>query len=410
MPAGELGSAGLTRRIAGLGLGGDGPAIVVPEAGWRGFLDRVKAERLSGLAMAGMRDGRLLVPDGRAPELRDAHRSAMLQSLALERVLVRVAGAFRGEGIEAVVLKGPTLAALYPDPSWRPFGDLDLMVRGEDWQRSCAVLAGMGFGRVLPEPRSHFDVRFGKAATHRAEDGLEVDLHRTLVVGPFGLWMDPDELHRRSVPFRLGGVALRRLDDTAQLVHACVHAALGWRPPLLLSLRDVVQVLDRATVDWELFGDVVRRWKLDVVVRHAFSAVVETLGASLRTEATPFLSATPGRRELRALRAYTSPRRARGGLAVATLRAVPGARGKMAYLRALVMPERSFLAARGRGRTSYLRRWVVPLRWLLERPPAAADGSGPPAEPDARTKDNEASRDREGMTPTGASRDGRSDP
>ena len=43
-----------------------------------------------------------------------------------------------------------------------------------------------------------------------------------------------DELFEDVATFRVGGRTLRRLGDTMSLLHACVHASLGARPPLLV--------------------------------------------------------------------------------------------------------------------------------------------------------------------------------
>ena len=82
--------------------------------------------------------------------------------------------------------------------------------------------------------------RFGKASVHtHPDDDIEVDLHRTLVVGPFGLWIRPEELLERREPFLLAGQKLSRLDDTGMLLNVAMHASLGWSPPRLVPLRDV---------------------------------------------------------------------------------------------------------------------------------------------------------------------------
>jgi hypothetical protein len=277
--------------------------------------------------------------------------------------------AFLDRGIENVVLKGPALAhTFYPEPSWRPFSDLDLLVRGRDWRRACGVLEEMGYKRDLPEPRPGFDERFGKAASHTAPNGLSLDLHRTLVVGPFGLWLDPEELFRTTVPFSVGGRVMRRLNDSGLLIHACMHASLGWASPLLLTVRDVAQVALQADVDWASFEDFARRWRLRAVVRHAFDTARSMLKIDPPAKARLLIGEEPTRREQRALRAYTTERRFRGGTAVSTMRAIPGVRAKAAYIRGLLLPSREFLEARsGGGPASYFRRWAVPLRWVRRR-------------------------------------------
>jgi hypothetical protein len=258
----------------------------------------------------------------------------------------------------------------YPAPTWRSFGDLDLLVRAEQWQTATAVLLQSGFRRDLPEPRVGFDERFGKAVEFTSEDGYQVDLHRTLVLGPFGLWMKPEELFDHAVPIEVGGTSHLRLDDAGLLVNACMHASLGWTPPLLLPLRDVVQILQVAAVDWALVADWARRWRLTTVIHHAFRSASEAFGVHLPQEARRYVEMEPSRRETLALRAYTTDRRRLGGMQLSMARAIPGVRGKAAFLRAMVLPDREFLAVRapgGRGRPSYLRRWAVPMRWLRSK-------------------------------------------
>jgi hypothetical protein len=265
-----------------------------------------------------------------------------------------------------VVLKGPALAhSVYPDPSWRSFADLDLLVRTEDWRRALGVLAELGCTRRLPEPRPGFDERFGKAATHRTPEGEEIDLHRTLVLGPFGLWIRPEELFGRTAAFEVGGRGLPRLDGAGLLLNACVHAALGQRRPFLQTVRDVAQVAAVAEIDWEALGRWARDWRLGAVLRHAFAQASEALGTPWPVGAREALAREPSRREARLLAAYTGRGRDRGGTALATLHAIPGLRSKAAYLRALLLPDRRFVVARsgnGGGR-GYVRRWVVALKW-----------------------------------------------
>jgi hypothetical protein len=363
----------LARRVAGFALPGSSngtESLSVPEELWPSFKSAVKAQRLTGLAVAGAEDGWLRLSEAQEEDLLADHRDAMVWALMIERSLVSLASAFEEAGIGFVVLKGPTFAhTVYPDPSWRPFSDLDLLVRTQDWSRACSVLESRGFRRDLPEPRAGFDERFGKAATHTGKDGLQVDLHRTLVLGPFGLWLDPSELFGRTVAFALAGRTLRRLDDTALLLHACMHASLGWNPPMLLSLRDVAEVAGRGEVDWPGAVHLAQKWRLAAVVRHAFGAAERLVGAEAPEGAQELLRLRPRRREWRALDAYTTDRRARGGMALTTLWAIRGIGSKAAYVRGLLFPDRKFLAARmrGPGRASYRGRWKVAFRWLHAR-------------------------------------------
>jgi len=358
----------LSTRIAAFGLPpAERPPVSVDEEIWPVLSQVLTTRRLTGIALAALDEGWLSLPAGCADDLVERHREQMLQCLAIERSLLRVASAFRREGVGFCVLKGPVLAAFYPDPSWRSFGDLDLLVRTSEWRRACEVLAAIGYRRDMPEPRRGFDERFGKAATHTNPEGLQLDLHRTLTLGPFGLWLDPERLIDGSVPFTLGGTVFDRLSDTDTLLHACMHASLGWAPPLPLPVRDVAQVALTGSIDWDSLRDRVVRWRLSAVVRDALRVAVRDLAVDLPAEAEPLTRLTPAARELKALAAYQSGRRSIGGISMSTAMAIPSLRGRAEYALGLLLPSRDFLRARGQGADSYVARWKVPLGWAAHR-------------------------------------------
>jgi hypothetical protein len=135
-----------------------------------------------------------------------------------------------------------------------------------------------------------------------------------------------------------------------------------------MPIRDVAQVASSAKVDWDLVAERTHHWRLAAVVRYALDLASGTLDASIPEDAKAVLAIRPRPREMRAMAAYTTDRRKRGGTAISTLRAIPSLRGKMAYVRALLFPNRDFLEARQPNlRPSYLRRLAIPVRWLTGR-------------------------------------------
>jgi hypothetical protein len=329
------------------------------------------SQRLSGIALAAADDGWLELSPAARADLLERHRRAMVWALSIERVLLRLVEGFDAAGIRGVVLKGPAFAhSIYPDPSWRPFADLDVLVPTSDWRRACDVLRDDGFRRDLPEPRPHFDERFGKAASHTDGAGHQVDLHRNLVLGPYGFLMDPGRLFERTTEFALAGVPVPRLDGAATVIHACLHASLGAWPPMPLPLRDVAQAAWRPDVNWDDLASLAARWRVLPVVAHALRASARWLSIGLPEPATAIMRLRPSAADRRLLRAYTKGRR-QGGMALASIPHIPGIRGRASYLRAMLVPDAPFLAARSPDgqRPSYLRRWTVPFRWLVARRP-----------------------------------------
>jgi hypothetical protein len=358
-----------TAKIAATGLhdaSNTRPMQVTPKM-WPSLRMAVVGHRLTGLALAAVEQGRLQLTLRDQEELEALQRDAMTLAVLLERRLIEVDSALEAAGIEFVVLKGPAVAhTCYPDPALRPFSDLDLLVHRDDWSKTCDLLATLGYWRELPEPRPGFDSRFGKAVTFGSEEG-SIDLHSTLASGAFGVWIDPDILFERTATLELGGAKLSRLDDTGLLLHACVHASLGWRPPLLLPLRDIVQMASTMRIDWPQLSELAGRWRLHPVLKHAFEATQRALDVALPAEVEPWLDRRLGRRERRTLEAYTTERRARGGMSLATFSALPGLRSKVAYSRSLLFPNRDFLRARADSgkRPSYFRRLTTPAGWML---------------------------------------------
>lgn len=71
-------------------------------------------------------------------------------------------------GIEAIVLKGRSIAQYYPIPEHRYSCDLDLFVAGDDWERACKILEAKG---ILLEREVYKEVEF-------SFEGVHVELHR----------------------------------------------------------------------------------------------------------------------------------------------------------------------------------------------------------------------------------------
>jgi hypothetical protein len=304
--------------------------------------------------------------DAQLEVVRQAARARARTDLMLERVLRQAAGVLDAAGVTHRALKGSVWAhTSYPDPSWRGSGDVDLLVAEDDWYRAVEAMEAAGARRSLPEIRAGFDRRFGKEATLVTEAGWEVDLHRTFVVGPFGLWVDRGELLERSVTVDLGGRRLAVLDPEAAFLHACFNAALADDPPRLIAVRDVAQMA-ALDLDAGAVAGMARRWHAGGVVVRALRLVQERLGVDLG--GTAVAAACAGHRtsplERALLASYRGPARGYTSQLAAAV-AMPGISERFAYLRAIARPSPEYLAARQWSATSAAR---VAGRRMLERP------------------------------------------
>ena len=330
--------------VAGYGI--DGVTRVFPEAaladdGWGALLAAAKANRVLGQLRAAVDGGAFPVTDEQRVQVRGAHRHVLLRVLSLEQHLVALHGVL--DGIDCRVLKGSAYAHLdYPEPAMRSFIDLDLLFRPADIDRAVAVLSDAGFARTLAEPRPGFDRRFDKGTTLRG-NGFEIDLHRTFVLGPWGVRVNIDELWDAGREFTVGGRRMIALSDANRFLHACYHAALGDWPLRLGSLRDVAQLMP-GTTD---VLDRARAWGVQAVVAAAVADATRLLGLPLTSPLQDWAdSYVPTKREEHWLGLHTQATKTFAAQAIATLPVLPGVRNKAAYLRALIMPDSQYTEGR----------------------------------------------------------------
>jgi hypothetical protein len=163
----------------------------------------------------------------------------------------------------------------------------------------------------------------------------------------------------------LGDQVAPCLDATGMLLNVAIHASLGRSEARLVPLRDVAEIAESDEVDWSLLASWAKRWRLTVVFQDAFRTASTVLGWSAPEAARSILAARTTPAAARSLAAYQGRRRSLGGTSLTTVRAIPGVGNKVAYLRALAVPDRAFLQARanGAGEATYRARWSIAMRW-----------------------------------------------
>ena len=333
---------------------------------WSALAAWVAHGRITGLCVQAIGDGALAATPAQAREAATAHALAIGVTELLERFLLEVVGVLTRCGIDYRVLKGPAVARLdYSNPGLRTFGDIDVLVPADDFDRAVRALVEAGCTRRTPQLRPNFDRRFGKGAVLVEPRGFELDLHRTFVSGPFGLWSHPADLFAASSSFTVAGVELRALAPEDRFLHACFHADLT-RWVRLSTLSDVAQLLIGRELDVDRVRGRAASWRADAVIARGITLAWETLGLSAVTPLSAFAATyEPDRHELRAVQASLGEAGDRPSKAVEGLRAIPGVRLKVAYAHAFLWPSRE------RRQVGTVRRWSRAVRlvpnWLRLR-------------------------------------------
>jgi hypothetical protein len=330
------------------------PSIVgepLSDARWDALLREVRGRRLSGFLLAGIADGAVAATSSQADEAQQAHAAALRWCMLLEHCLLEAVARLAGAGIEHRVLKGPAMAHLvYRPPSVRTFFDIDLLVPPHQFEPALHVLADAGYRRVCPELRPGFDRAFSKAVTLVGPRDVQIDLHRTLAFGRFGLHIDAGQLFDEPSPLVVSGTSLLALGPERRFLHACYHAALTPESGRLLSLRDVAEMLAGPPLDASMVRDLATSWRGVPVVAVVLGLLRDRTGRPTPPELAWAVRHRIRPADRRALRATGT-----GGEAIGALPAIAGLGPRLRFLSALAAPDRAFL--RHRGHRGYLSWW-----------------------------------------------------
>lgn len=346
--------------VAATGLPGsmlEMPGHPLEAAEWSELVEGVIAERLAGLLLEAVESGSLPATDSQRESVIDLHVQSMATVLLLERCLLATVEALGEAGIPSLVLKGSAVAHLdYSNPSLRPFADVDILVRSQHFDMAVETLTSLGCARQYPEPRRSFDRRFGKGTSFTTPSGLELDLHRTFVMGPYGLSIDLEQLWEDPQAFTLGGQQLHGLSAEKRLLHACYHSTLGDVPPKLMPRRDIAEMLLYGDADTDRVLELARAWRAEAVLAHAVRSAWQTLSIadSLRLSSWAATYQT-SERDQKSLEIYLTQGSNYTTRSLAAISALPRWRDRMSFMAALAWPQREYLDGRHRNFAARLR-------------------------------------------------------
>jgi hypothetical protein len=152
-------------------------------------------------------------------------RITAARDLLLEATTAEVVGALAAAGVGHISLKGPLLKRrLFPGGDEHVSGDVDVLVKPDDWSAAEVKLADLGFEPLL------LDIIPGDRPNHarpyaRSTGGPSVDLHRTLLGAEAPATTVWSVLDRETETAMLGNKPIRALNPAGQMLHAGLHAA-----------------------------------------------------------------------------------------------------------------------------------------------------------------------------------------
>ncbi len=193
--------------------------------------------------------------DAISPENRESlrawRRAYTLFTMNLTVEMFRLFEAFAGSQVEALVIKGPVLSArCYGDPGLRQYGDLDLIVRDKDIQRSTELMIGFGYEPSVPLTAIQANRIPGEYVFRQSTTKLLIEFHteRTFRYHPRPLPLE--KLFERQGWVDIDSHKVPALSPEDELILICIHGAKHfWEQ--LSYIADVAAFVAKQELDWE---------------------------------------------------------------------------------------------------------------------------------------------------------------
>jgi hypothetical protein len=169
------------------------------------------------------------VPAAVFAQLQEHFYSNLARNLQLTAELLRLLGLLEAEGIAAVPLKGPVLAAsAYGNLALREFADLDILVQERQVAQARDLLVSQGYRPTKPLSGAE-EANYLRVQHHhqllRARDEIAVELHWAFTEKYFFHVPDPASVWARVVPVPFAGSTILRLALEDWLLTLCVHGS-----------------------------------------------------------------------------------------------------------------------------------------------------------------------------------------
>jgi len=183
--------------------------------------------------------------------LRAWRRAYTLFTMKSTVEMFRLFEVFAASQVEALVIKGPVLSArCYGDPGLRQYGDLDLIVRDKNIQRSTELMIGLGYEPSVPLTAIQAKKIPGEYVFRQSTTKLLIEFHTEHTFRYHPRPLPLEKLFKRQAWVNIDSHKVPALSPEDELILISIHGAKHfWEQ--LSYIADVAAFVARQELDWE---------------------------------------------------------------------------------------------------------------------------------------------------------------
>ena len=214
--------------------------------------DRHGAQSLLCQALVGIEDADV-IPPAEMSALKQRYQINLHKALFLSRELIRIVEHLSALGIEVMPYKGVALAEMaYGDIALRHAGDIDLLIRPQDFPRIRDAVRELGYTPHLAlseaEERAYLKSGYECAFDGAAGPNL-LELQWAIQPSFYAVDFDMDALFQRAITITVAGHPMKTLSSEDSVLVLSAHAAKHvWGR--LIWLCDIARIMTLPTLDW----------------------------------------------------------------------------------------------------------------------------------------------------------------
>ncbi|MBN2355997.1 nucleotidyltransferase family protein [candidate division KSB1 bacterium] len=306
--------------------------------------------------------GEMNIPRDILQTIRHAHQQQAGRQVAMFHELGKILSVLHHAEIPVVLLKGIDLAnSLYPDPSLRPIGDLDVLMPYERIEEAIARILPMDyqleFSWSMPEIRKGQKEAFYTEANldKQSKPYAHLELHWRLVTGRASRYAaDPEWFWQGARPAAFEHIPCLVLSPERNALYLAGHAAIkhvlfkhGQGGVSLMWYYDLHLLLTQKTdeIDWDELLTAARRFGWNTALYLALTETQQRFGTPLPDAYLSRLQSGNSRREIALWNGEVKHLRTRSSDSMEDFRFLKP-RMKWWLVRALIFPGKAYMLHR----------------------------------------------------------------